>query len=106
VIKIENFHLKYSLFFHFAAPDGSTTCSTIATPLFIFSLIESLKEKVDILSARYTELCGVLTNDPVFLDLTPFKWHINMNIAEDLTSSTLRAFREEKDEPKPKQKKI
>jgi len=49
---------------------------------------------------------GLLTNVPVFSDLTPFKWHIGTNTAEDLSSSTFRVFREEKDKPKPKQKKI
>jgi hypothetical protein len=58
MMEIENFHLKYSLFFHFVAPDGSTTCPTLATSLFMFSCIESLKEKTDILSARCTELWG------------------------------------------------
>jgi hypothetical protein len=91
-MKIGHFYLKYSLFFHFAALDGSTTCPTLATPLFIFSHIESLKQKVDILSARCTEPCEVLTNVPVFSELTPFKWHIGTNIAEDLTSSTFRVF--------------
>jgi len=103
---MEKFHLKYSLFFHFAAPEGSTTCPTLATPLFIFSRIESLKEKVDILSVKRTKLCGVLTNVPVFSNLTPFKWHIGTNVAEDFTSSTFRVFRDEKEQPKPEQKKI
>ena len=101
-MKIENFHLKCSLFFHFVAPDGSTTCPTLATPMFIFSHIESLREKVDILSARCTGLCGVLTYVPVFSYLTPFKWQIGTNAAEDLTSSNFRVFREEKEEPKKK----
>jgi hypothetical protein len=32
--------------------------------------------------------------------------HVGTNIAEDLTTSTFTLFREEKDEPKPKQRKI
>jgi hypothetical protein len=45
-MKIENFYLKYSLFFHFSAPDGSTICSTLATHLFILSRMNPWNRKL------------------------------------------------------------